>query len=303
MTRFAAWVQASRLPSQTYIAFPILFGQMVAFAAGFEWSWIGFALAQAFGLFDQLYIVYANDWADVETDAGNETFNIFSGGSRVIVEGRITRRAIGRAAIVMATLAAGVGVALWAYRGTPVPLVLIVVGLALLWAYSYPPVRMSYRGGGEVLQMLGVGGVLPLVGFVAQGAPLGAFPWAMLGVSLPISLGCAVATSLPDEPSDRSSQKFTGSVTLGPVPAQTLVLVLVAASLATWLLLPAVAAAGVPAPIGRAAAAIVPVIAYAAGVAKRGGVPGSARLTSFVTLMVATNVTFFLALAVSFALA
>lgn len=297
MERVRAWLQASRPASQTYIAFPILLGQILYYRVTGDFTWIGFVLAQLFGVFDQLYIVYANDWADVETDERNGTYNIFSGGSRVIVDGQLSRAAVGRAAVGAAVLAGATGVALLFVHGSAIPLMLMVLGIALLYGYSYPPLRMNYRGGGEALQMIGVGGVLPLVGFSAHSGQLTGFPWAVLAVTLPISLGCAIATSLPDEPSDRASKKRTAGVLLGSTSAQVLAMVLCAASLVVWVLI-----AEPEAPIGlRLAAVAAPLAALVSGVGNIGSTPGSKRLTALVARFVVTNVIFFVGASVAIA--
>ena len=296
MNRLSAWIQASRPASQSYIAFPIVLGQMIAATMLGRVDWPAFVLAQLFGLFDQLYIVYANDWADVETDRKNTTFNMFSGGSRAIVEGKLSRRAVGRAAIVCVTLALVTGAGLWLRTGSPAPLLLIATGVLLLYGYSFPPLRLSYRGGGETLQMLGVGGVLPLVGFTAQGGTLGTFPWAVLAITLPISLGCAIATSLPDEPSDRLSNKRTVSVLLGVRTAQIVALVLATATVLAWLIL-----APANSWVIIAAVAFVPAFFLALALPKTGSDPGTRGLTSLVTRFVAANVLFFLTASVGIA--
>lgn len=215
-----AWIRASRLPSQSYIALPLLLGQLTAWRATGEWSWGIFALVQAFGIFDQLYIVYANDYADQDTDQLNETNTIFSGGSRVLVDGEISPESLLRAAALMAVLAVGTGIALLIGWGRVLSVPLMVTGILLLWAYSYGPLRMSYRGGGEILQMLGVGLILPLIGFEAQAGTLVGFPWEMLAFLLPMNLATGLCTALPDEPSDRASQKRTFAVVAGGATAR-----------------------------------------------------------------------------------
>ncbi|MCK6548853.1 prenyltransferase [Myxococcota bacterium] len=238
MRALRAWLQASRLASQSYIALPILLGQALFAASGGDVDLRVLVLAQLFGLFDQLYIVWANDYADRETDLLNGTPTIFSGGSRVLVEGKLTPAALLRAAIAAAalmmvvTLVLAIGWQRWAL----VPLALAAI--ALLWLYSYPPVRLSYRGGGELLQMLGVGLVLPLYGWIAQGGALGAFPWPALAVLLPANLACALATTLPDEPSDRASDKRTTAVTLGGATTSFVITALLLAATATVALTP-----------------------------------------------------------------
>jgi 1,4-dihydroxy-2-naphthoate octaprenyltransferase len=251
-----AWLQASRLPSQSYIALPLLLGQVVAVHTRGGSLNLGTLVAvQLFGLLDQLFIVYANDWADQETDARNQTATVFSGGSRVLVEGRLSARALGTAALVCAGALLALSVGLAVARGEPLLVPLAVAALVLLWAYSYPPLRLSYRGGGEVLQMVGVAGVLPLYGYIAQGGELGRFPWALLALLLPTHLACAIATALPDEPSDRQSGKRTLPARVGGERAVWVIVALnglslvlapvglraVGLSASPWLLVPAVA--------------------------------------------------------------
>ncbi|RYE92692.1 MAG: hypothetical protein EOO75_06080, partial [Myxococcales bacterium] len=116
LATLGAWVQASRLPSQSYIALPLLLGQaLAAHQHGRPLSPGTLAAVQLFGVLDQLFIVYANDWADQDTDRRNLTPTLFSGGSRVLVHGRLGPRAIGTAAVVCAVALVALSVALaWA---------------------------------------------------------------------------------------------------------------------------------------------------------------------------------------------
>ena len=226
MSTLLAWIQAARLPSQSYIALPLILGQVLAWHASGMWSWPIFVIVALFGIFDQFYIVFANDYADRETDALNETSTVFSGGSGVLVEGSISPKALLRAALLMAALAIATGGALLVGWGNVLVLPLVLIGLALLWAYSFGPLRMSYRGGGEFLQMLGVGLVLPLIGYAAQAGDLSRFPMEVLAFLLPLNLATSLCTALPDEPSDRISQKRTLPVLLGGTTVRLLVIAL-----------------------------------------------------------------------------
>jgi 1,4-dihydroxy-2-naphthoate polyprenyltransferase len=229
-----AWMQAARLPSQMYIFWPLLLGQALAMGKGFSWDVV--LVCHFYGLASQLYIVFANDVADMATDRRNFTFTPFSGGSRVLVEGLLSRRQLGRAAVLCAALSALAGVVLGVRHGVWLPLPLILFGLALLWAYSYPPLRLSYRGGGEYLQMVGVGLVLPMIGFSAHAGNLSGLPIALMPLMLVLSLSCAMATALPDEPSDRADGKRTHAVRFGVASTQRNILRLNALAL-VWLVL------------------------------------------------------------------
>ncbi|MBF0351605.1 MAG: prenyltransferase [SAR324 cluster bacterium] len=230
------WLKASRLASQSYIFLPLLLGQSIAWSQTGIWDWKVFALVQLFGLFDQFYIVYANDYADYATDRLNQTYTIFSGGSRVLADQDMPPEHLKIAACVMAFLSLGCGVALGVFAGRWGTVPLIGGGLLLLWMYSYPPVRLSYRGGGEWLQMLGVGVILPLVGYYAQTGEW-RFPMEWMLVILPTQLACSISTSLPDEPSDQLSGKKTVPVTRGALTAKIMILGLHSLSSISWIVL------------------------------------------------------------------
>ena len=220
------WIKASRLPSQSYIFMPLLTGQAFYLILGEKLDWRVFSIVHLYGLFMQLYIVYANDYADVETDKLNRTYTVFSGGSRVLADGELTRRALGFGSIVMAGLSLLMGFLLVVLFGRIWAPIIILFGISLLWLYSFKPVKQSYRGGGELLQMTGVGIVLPLLGYYAQSGEIISFPMETFMVILPTQLACAMATSIPDFLSDKQSRKRTAAVLLGQQPVRLAVIVL-----------------------------------------------------------------------------
>ena len=279
-TMIRNWLKASRLMSQSYLFLPLLLGQTAAAAVHDIWHWPVFVAVHLFGICLQLYIVYANDCADVDTDRANRSFTMFSGGSRVLVDGLISPRSLRRAAGVMAGLS--LLTASWTalFYDRPILVPLACFSLLLLWGYSYAPFRLSYRGGGEVLQMLGVGLVLPLFGFYAHGGTLAGFPWELLAVLLPINLACGMATSLPDEPSDRAGRKRTSSVLLGQVNTKIVIVVLNAAAAAV-LLWGVMDGLPVPTPLF-----LLPVILLPPMLFFLRSRPGSPGLNAFVTLAV-----------------
>lgn len=226
MSSPAAWIKASRLPSQSYIALPLLFGQALAYSWTGQFRWDIFLMVQIWGICDQLYIVYANDWADRETDTYNQTVTLFSGGSRVLVEGLLSPGQIGRAAVVMAALAMVLSVVLSLIIKSGFIVFLSAFAVSLLWAYSFSPFKLSYRGGGELLQMLGMAVVLPLFGWYAQAGTLAGFPFWIFVPLLLINLASAITTALPDEPSDRVSKKRTVPVLAGGLWGKRIVMLL-----------------------------------------------------------------------------
>lgn len=287
-----AWVQAARLPSQMYIFWPLLLGQAMAMGEGFSWEIV--LACHVYGLACQLCIVFANDVADMATDRKNCTFTIFSGGSRVLVDGLLSQRQFVWAAIVCAVLSAVAGLFLGIRHGTWLPLPLILFGLALLWAYSYPPLRLSYRGSGEYLQMVGVGLVLPMIGFSAHAGTLAGLPWTLMPLMLLLSLSCAMATALPDEPSDRADGKRTHAVRFGLAGSRRVILGLNALALFWYIFIP-LPETTLPA---RAALALPCLILWLASLCLADAKPGERGMLLFVSAQVAFSLAPMISLAI-----
>lgn len=233
----AAWIQATRPLAQINIALPLLLGQAMAFATLGRFSvWLMYC-AGLFGALAQLVIVFANDFADRETDAHNTTFSRFSGGSRVLPEGRIAPTTLRRAALgVIALLLLFCGGLAFAIR--PWTPMFALTTVLLVWAYDHPPLRLAYRGHGELLQGLGIGVVLPLAGYYFQGGTLTGFVWPALVPLLLLGYVGNILTALPDAPSDRASDKRSYPVRRGQWVARrhALELLVMAAAMSSWVL-------------------------------------------------------------------
>lgn len=219
--RIKAWVRASRPHSQANIALPIGLGVAAAMGAGAPIeSWMLWACA-AFSVLDQLFIVFANDYADRETDSAERTW--VSGGSGVIVDGSLPPQHVRRAAL--AHLIGLLILALVLAGRRPWLILASVSAIALMQLYSFKPMRLSHRGGGEWLQGAGVGLVLPWVGYYLVTGD----PHSPLTISLPMVLfGAAgnISTAIPDLENDRRVGKRTLPVTLGDTRARVVGLAL-----------------------------------------------------------------------------
>lgn len=266
MTDLAAWIQASRPLAQINIALPLLLGQAMAFAALGRFSPGWMYLAGGFGVLVQLVIVFVNDFADRETDGLNTTHSRFSGGSRVLPEGKLEPAALRRAALVAlaALMTSSVVLALVGRPWTPM---FAFAAALLVWAYNHPPLRLAYTGHAEVVQGLGTGVVLPLAGYYLQAGTLAGFHWPALAPMLLLGYTGNILTALPDAPSDRASGKLSYPVRRGQWLARRHALELLAMSAAmSGLVLPGLptwAAALLAAPVLAVAALAVPLLGSA----------------------------------------
>lgn len=214
------WLQASRLFAQVNIAIPLIFGQALAFAYTGIYSWRMTVWIHLYGLLNQLLIVYANDAVDYPTDRENKTFNQFSGGSRVVPEGKLQPATLLKAAVLVLFLLVLICILLSVVEQRHGLWGLLAWGLLTFTAYNFPPFHLSYRGYGEILQGIGTGIILPMTGFYVQTASYLSFHWIALIPSFLLGIACHILTSLPDFPSDTNSQKHTYAVRYGQTIAR-----------------------------------------------------------------------------------
>ena len=205
------WWQASRPLAQVNIALPLLLGQAAAWHVerAFEPFWLGAGIL--WGVLDHAFIVYANDYADRDFDTLVRT--PISGGSGVLAEGKLAPAQLRRAASVSVALLLGWSLALACLGRLWTP-VYALFAFALLWLYSFGPARLSHRGGGELLQGVGIGVGLPSLGYYLQCGGFFAPLWVLLPGTV-LGVGGNVLTSLPDLEVDQNAGKRTWSVRFG----------------------------------------------------------------------------------------
>ncbi len=220
VVKLSAWIQAARPLAHANLAMPLLVGEVLGWALLGEWDLRLVLLTHLAVVLDQLFIVFANDVADEESDRANKHATPFSGGSRVLVEGKISSRALRRASWIAALALLGLAATMALGMDRPLLFPLWVAGIALMWAYSYPPLRLSYRGYGEVAQGLGLGVVLPVIGFYTVTGSLDAMPWPAVAPLFILGFAGNINTALPDVQPDAATEKRTWPVRFGAARAR-----------------------------------------------------------------------------------
>lgn len=220
------WVQASRPLAQVNIALPLLLGQAAAWHESRQFELLWLLTALLWGVLDHLLIIFGNDWADREADTVDRSF--LSGGSGVVPEGKIAGTHLRTAMWGMGALLLGYG-SLLSVCGRPWTALYTLAAVALLWAYSFEPLRLSYRGGGELLQGIGLGVGLPSLGYYLQGAGFFAPVWVLLPATC-LGVSGNILTALPDIAQDQAAGKKTWPVRRGFSSAKGIALIGIAVS-------------------------------------------------------------------------
>ena len=210
-------LRTTRLPFLSATAVPVLLGIAVAASHG-TFSWWVALLTLIGGSFAHLAINVTNDIFDTLSgaDDANTTPTQFSGGSRVAIYDLVSIRGLSWLALALFGAAAAIGLVLVAATGH-VGLVWIgIAGIAVGVAYTAPPLKLVYRGFGEIAVAIGFGPIMLLGAYVAQ---TGQLAWEPLVLSLVpgilISLILFV-NEIPDRRSDAETGKRTLPARLSP---------------------------------------------------------------------------------------
>lgn len=248
-------LRTTRLPFLTATFVPVLLGLAIAARSG-AFDWLTALLTVIGASLAHLAINVTNDIFDERSgaDAANPNPTQFSGGSRVVYYGLLTMRQLATVAGVLYAAAIVVGLLLLAMRPSLALLVIGVAGVLVGYSYTGPPLKLVYRGLGEIAVAIGFGPIMLLGAYVVQ---TGRVAWEPFVASLPVAILIALilyVNEIPDRRSDASAGKRTLVVRLSPSTVTRIYLV--AAVLAFILIVVAVAAGIMPWPTLIALAAV-----------------------------------------------
>jgi len=215
MSTLERWTYAIKPKSWPKLLVPTFLGQALgAHAAGAldeTASGVGVLLTFAIGLF----IVLLNDWSDEGVDRIKREMFPDGCSPKTIPDGILPAHYLLAAGLAAGAVALGIGYWFEVEHGRAHATAATAGALAIFWAYSLPPLRLNYRGGGELLETLGVGAALPLLhAYVQGGVAWDATYWVLIGYVL-LSLTSALASGLSDEESDRAGGKTTFTTLFG----------------------------------------------------------------------------------------
>ena len=248
-------LRTTRLPFLSATAVPVLLGIAVAASHG-AFTWWTALLTLIGGSFAHLGINVTNDIFDTLSgaDDANTTPTQFSGGSRVAVYDLVSIRGLSWLAVGLFAAAGAIGLLLVAITQSLTLLWIGLAGVIVGVAYTAPPLKLVYRGLGEIAVALGFGPIMLLGAYVVQTGELGWEPFVLSLVPGILIALILYVNEIPDRRSDAEAGKRTLPVRLAPDTVRTGYLV--AAMAAFAIILGAVVAGLFPWPTLVALAAV-----------------------------------------------
>lgn len=272
------FIRLARLRFLLYNLLPVGLAVAVSVHQGHPLNLAWYAGAQLFAWTVHVMTHYCNEYFDLDADRANVYFTAWTGGSRALVDGLVPPMvSLGTAFLLL-----GGSLFLVAAMPSLPARLLAAAAVVLAWFYTAPPVRLNYRGAGEVTVAAILNGLWPLVAVVLQA---GSVPPLLIAVLAPTALLQAVrmmVMNLGDRRSDEIVGKRTLPVIIGYEKA---VLVIIIAQPVAYGALTAFAVVGwVPWLVWAAMTATAPLSAWLAVRLGRGAMRDldSARMTPVV---------------------
>lgn len=226
------WIYALKIKSWPKLLVPFFLGQFYGIAESGTLQVLPLVFGFFFTIFLLGYIVLLNDFADESVDTIKRTRFPDSCSPKTIPDKILSRTAVfwagilfGVVCLITSLLADFFTSSSFLFTGFALISILVFAG------YSLPPIRLNYRGGGEVLESGGVGFMLPLFHFCLQNGFHFSESFALLlFISVLFASASALASGLSDEESDREGGKTTFVTLLGNAFVRKMIAVLMIAS-------------------------------------------------------------------------
>jgi len=159
-------------------------------------------------------IHYANDYFDFEADRYS-TPTTFTGGSGILVENPELKGIAKRLALTFIGLSIITGALFTVIFSYPLSFFLFVLlGNFMVWFYAAPPIKLSYRGWGEIANTFN-GFIMPATGYFVV---MGTIDLPFLIFSLPLiflQLFFTMGVEIPDVEGDKLGGKISWLVSRG----------------------------------------------------------------------------------------
>lgn len=233
--KLGSWIKAVRLQFYPMTLIAYAAGAAGAAQNGYGFDKTVFWLGYTWIFFLELATVLSNEYFDFRSDKQNKFFSPFTGGSRVLVDGLVKFKEIKAAVFVSLTLSLTALLFLTTMVNFPFSIIAILALLFLLaMGYTVPPLKLSYRGLGELTVGITHSFAVIFCGYVFQGGYLAdSFSWLL---SLPLFLSVLpsiLLAGIPDRAADKMVEKNTVAVRVGARATATLAILFTILSVLT----------------------------------------------------------------------
>jgi 1,4-dihydroxy-2-naphthoate polyprenyltransferase len=216
--KLIAWLRIARLQfyPMTWLAYTM--GAVAQSAISNEFKASSYMIGYAVLFLIEFCTILVNEYNDYETDRLNKNFSMFTGGTRVIVEGRLSFREVKVAIAILVCMISIMGYLLFRQNqaDSQPAFLLIIAGLLFGLGYTLAPLKFSYHGVGEIVVSVTHSIYVILCGVVFQGGAWnGSWPW-LISVPLFFSILAAITLAgIPDREADEAVGKRTFAVIFG----------------------------------------------------------------------------------------
>jgi 1,4-dihydroxy-2-naphthoate octaprenyltransferase len=186
-----------------------LLGALYAIIVGATFDLYKFVFVYVILFTGTLSAMYNNNYNDVNIDK-NSKQTIFSGGSHILVEHPELMKIVKQLSIFFLGLSIFLGFVAMVLFSYPITFFLFVLfGNLAGWYYTAPPIKLVYRGLGEIGTMLAAGLFVPGLGYFALAGTIDA-PFILLLIPLLFyGFGLSFYLEIPDIEADRQGNKKT----------------------------------------------------------------------------------------------
>lgn len=204
-----------RLGGWSKIMLPTLFGQLIGMKVLGDLAMGPMLWGFALGALCTISILFLNDLADEEVDQLKREYLPKDSSPKTLPDELMSKNLVLALALGSSMLFIGLGFYLeYAYEREKFGL-LCFWAIFINWAYSFWPIKLNYRGGGELAEAFGVGMVMPYLNAYLQSASSW-HPLYFLFIALFFwALAQALTSGVCDITTDKIGGKKTFSVFFG----------------------------------------------------------------------------------------
>lgn len=185
------------------------FGFLLAIVSGTNFSFDLFIYGYAIMLPAHLSISYSNNYFDTKVDRYNKTQSI-SGGTKILIKNPELKNTCKNIAIGLLLTSIILAIAfVIIYSFTFTFLLFVIFGNLLGWFYTAPPLKLAYRGFGEIANMINMGILMPGIGYWIIKGGFDLFFCIFIFALLIYGFIFIIIVEIPDMEGDKKGKKFT----------------------------------------------------------------------------------------------